>query len=156
MPANPELLEITTQLLKNCDNGSQALVSLLETVQNQFGYVPPSVVGLIADQAEVSRPEVYNAIELSPSFSLTPSGDHKLFICNADNCCMQGGTELMEHAIHVLGVKPFETTADKKIRLESFQCLGNCSMAPNVMVNGRVHGMMDTKELDKLIEELKQ
>jgi len=116
--------------------------------------VPPSTVPLIAEKARLTRPEVHKAIDLSPSLSLIPAGQHKLYICNADNCCMQGGTQLMEHATQRLGIQPFQTTADQKIRLESFQCLGNCSMSPNVMVDGRVYGMMDNQLLDKMLDEL--
>jgi NADH:ubiquinone oxidoreductase subunit E len=112
-------------------------------------------VPVIADKAGVTRPEVYKAIELSPSLTLTPVGKHTLYICNAENCCMQGGVQLMQHAKQQLGIREFQTTADQKIRLESFQCFGNCSMSPNVMVDGRVYGLMDTKQLDQLLDRLK-
>ena len=156
MPANPELLAITEALLAPMPGGKAQLVDMLNAIKNKLGYVPPSVVGMIADKADVSRPEVYTAIELSPTLSLTPTGDHKLFICNADNCCQQGGNHLMNFAKQQLGINEFETTADDKIRLEPFQCLGNCSMAPNIMVNGRVLGMMDNDQLAKLITELQR
>jgi NADH:ubiquinone oxidoreductase subunit E len=68
---------------------------------------------------------------------------------------MQGGKQLMERARQLLGINEFQTTADQKIRLESFQCFGNCSMSPNVMVDGRVYGLMDNQQLDQLIEKLK-
>lgn len=68
---------------------------------------------------------------------------------------MQGGVQLLQHAKQRLGVEAFETTADQKIRLETFQCLGNCSMSPNVMVDGRVYGLMDEQQLDKLIDTLR-
>jgi NADH-quinone oxidoreductase subunit E len=68
---------------------------------------------------------------------------------------MQGGVQLMEHAKQTLGIHEFQTTADQKIRLESFHCFGNCSMSPNVMVDGRVYGMMDPLQLERLIENLK-
>lgn len=153
MSINPELLDIAREEIQSY-NGVEQLADMLTAVQNKLGYIPPATVPVLADKAEVTRPEVYRAIELSPALSLTPSGEHKLFICNADNCCMQGGTELMEFAQQHLQLKPFETTLDNKIRLESFQCLGNCSMAPNIMLNGRVHGMMDCTQLENLLENL--
>lgn len=153
MPSNPELIPLVTDLIAPFSGASQ-LADMLHTVQEQLGYVPPSTVALIAEKAQLTRPEVYRAVELSPSLTLTPTGKHKLYICNAENCCMQGGAQLMAHARQRLGIKAFETTADKKIRLESFQCLGNCSMAPNVMVDGRVYGMMDNQLLDKLLDDL--
>lgn len=154
MPSNPELSDIVTNLIADFAGGASQLADMLQAVQKKLGYVPPSTIPVLATKAGVSRPEVYKAVELSPSLTLTPAGNHKLYICNADNCCMQGGKELMAHAQQVLGIREFETTADQKIRLESFHCFGNCSMSPNVMVDGRVYGMMDNMQLDQLIDEL--
>jgi formate dehydrogenase subunit gamma len=154
MPANPELLEITSNLLENFPSGEEQLMDILQAITDKFGYIPPSVIGLVAEKSGISRPQIFNAIEMAPSFALTPPGRHTLYICNAENCCMQGGTELMQHAEQILGIHPFETTSDEKIRLESFQCLGNCSMAPNVMLDGRVFGMMNAKELEKILGNL--
>jgi len=155
MPSNPELSDLVKALLIDFDDGVKQLADMLQAVQDKLGYIPPSTVPVIAEKAQVSRPEIYKAIEVSPSLTLTPAGNHKLYICNADNCCMQGGTQLMEHARQILGIREFQTTQDQKIRLESFHCFGNCSMSPNVMVDGRVYGMMDIQQLDQLIEKLK-
>jgi len=155
MPSNPELSDIVKILLTGFEDDVTQLADMLQTVQNKLGYIPPSTVPVIAEKARVTRPEIYKAIEMSPSLTLTPAGHHKLYICNADNCCMQGGTQLMEQAKQALGIQEFQTTADQKIRLESFHCFGNCSMSPNVMVDGRVYGLMDKPQLERLIEELK-
>jgi NADH:ubiquinone oxidoreductase subunit E len=155
MPSNPELSDIVTAVIADFDESVSQLADMLQAVQKKLGYIPPSTIPVIASKAKVSRPEVYKVVELSPSLKLTPAGDHKLYICNADNCCMQGGKQIMEHAQKVLGIHEFQTTPDQKIRLESFRCFGNCSMSPNVMVDGRVYGMMDNQQLDLLIAELK-
>ena len=155
MPTNPELSDIVKTLLADFEDGVRQLADMLQAVQNKLGYIPPSTVPVIAEKARISRPEVYKAIGMSPSLTLTPAGRHKLYICNADNCCMQGGAQLMAHAQQALGIQAFQTTPDQKIRLESFQCFGNCSMSPNVMVDGRVYGMMDEQQLDKLIDDLR-
>lgn len=154
MPSNPQLQEIVAEIIRDFPGEAPALADMLGAIQDKLGYVPPSTVGLIADKTGTSRPDVYRAIELSPSLTLTPAGEHKLYICNADNCCMQGGAQLLQHAEQQLGIKAFECTPDRKIRLETFQCLGNCSMSPNVMLDGRVYGLMDPMLLDQLLERL--
>lgn len=154
MASNPELTEIVTDLARPFSNDGSQLVDILSLVQKKLGYVPPSTIPFIAEKTQLTRPEIHKAIELSPSLSLKPTGKHTLYICNADNCCMQGGTELMAHAKQQLGINIFQTTQDKKIRLESFQCLGNCSMSPNIMIDGVVHGLVDENSLDKLFTSL--
>jgi len=155
MPVNPELQEKVANLLSAFNGSRDELAAILQQVQQQLGYIPPSTVPLIADKTGLTRPEVYCAIELSPSFTLKPAGKHTLYICNAENCCMYGGEDLLHAAEQQLGIRAFETTADQQVRLETFHCFGNCSMSPNVMLDGRVYGMMTVRELDALLTELK-
>src|SRR5688572_7631709 len=105
MASNPELADIVARLITPFPEGVQSLADMLNIVQQNLGYVPPSTVPLIAEKAQVTRPEVYKAINLSPSLKLTATGQHKLYICNADNCCMQGGVQLMQHAKERLGIQ---------------------------------------------------
>lgn len=156
MPINPEIQEKAAAILAGFNDGPVQLADMLAAIQHGLGYIPPSTVPLVATKAGLSRPEVYRAIELAPSFSLVPPGKHLMYICNAENCCMHGGDALLERARQRLGIREFQTTADQKIRLETFRCLGNCAMSPNVMVDGRIHGMMDEGQLDQLIKTLQQ
>ena len=45
-----------------------------------------------------------------------------------------------------------DTTADGQFTLEEVACLGTCSFAPIVLVNGKVHGKA---KADQVVKELK-
>lgn len=132
------------------------LVALLLSIQQQLGYVPPQSVPLIADRLGCERPQVYQAIELAPSLSLTPPGKHLLYVCQADTCCAQGGHELAETAKQVLGVEFNQCDANRKVRLEAFQCLGNCYSGPNIALDRVVQGEMTPEKLTDLLQQLLQ
>src|SRR6266545_130158 len=40
------------------------------------------------------------------------------------------------------GIKPGETTADDKLSLLTARCLGSCSVAPAMILDGEVHGKL--------------
>ena len=48
-----------------------------------------------------------------------------------------------------------ETTADGKFFLGVLRCLGACSMAPVVMVNGKVYGHMTAEKVQGLLDDCK-
>ena len=156
MPVNPELQEKVAAILSEFHGSPAELADILQRIQAALGFIPPSTVALIADKTHLTRPEVYRAIELSPSLDLKPKGKHLLYICNAENCCMHGGEELLHVASQQLGINAFETTADELVRLETFRCFGNCSMSPNIMLDGRVHGLVDRQELIALLQRLRK
>ena len=134
--------------------GKADLVAILAQLQQQLGFIPPQSVALIAEITELERPAIYRAIELSPSFTLTPPGKHLLYICSADNCCSKGGTALAETAKRVLGVDDYACDASKTIRYEPFRCLGNCLNGPNIAIDNIVQGPVTPQALEALLHNL--
>ncbi|MPM97240.1 hypothetical protein SDC9_144413 [bioreactor metagenome] len=52
-----------------------------------------------------------------------------------------------------LGIKSGETDARGHFSLETVACLGCCSLAPVMSVNGRVYGKLDRKGIVKILKE---
>ena len=48
-----------------------------------------------------------------------------------------------------------ETTEDGLFSIETVACLGCCSLAPVLSINGRVYGKLDRKSLTKILNEYK-
>ena len=134
----------------------QDLVDLLKQVQQQLGFIPPQCVPLIAEVTGLERPAIYKAIELSPSFTLTPPGKHLLYICSADNCCSKGGDALAATAKRVLGVDYYHCDATRTVRIEPFRCLGNCINGPNVAIDDAVLGPITSEALEQRLRNLIQ
>ena len=40
--------------------------------------------------------------------------------------------------------------------MESVACLGCCSLAPVMSINGRVYGKLDRRELNRILKEYKE
>jgi len=54
-----------------------------------------------------------------------------------------------------LGIEPGETTEDKSFTLETVNCVGACALGPIVISDGKYHGQMKTREVDKIIKKYK-
>mgnify|MGYP000241718373 CR=1 FL=1 len=52
-----------------------------------------------------------------------------------------------------LGIKDGETTEDGLFSLETVACLGCCSLAPVLSINGKVYGKLDRKSTIKILKE---
>jgi NADH-quinone oxidoreductase subunit E len=50
-----------------------------------------------------------------------------------------------------LGVPPGNNTADNKFTIERVACLGCCSLAPVVMIDGEVYGRLTGDKVGKII-----
>jgi len=63
---------------------------------------------------------------------------------------------LLKEAEETLGIKDGETSPDGNFSLSTTRCVGACSLAPVVTVNGEVHGRMTVQEMKKLLADLKK
>ena len=52
-----------------------------------------------------------------------------------------------------IGIKPGETTRDKKFSLELANCIGACDQAPAMLVNQDVHGNLTPKKISRILKQ---
>jgi NADH-quinone oxidoreductase subunit E len=55
-----------------------------------------------------------------------------------------------------LGVKPGQVTSDGLFSAIEFECLGSCTTAPAMQVNGEFHENLDVAKVEALIDELRR
>lgn len=136
--------------------GERDVRALAAAVQAVLGYVAPVTLDQIADHAGATREAVREAVAADESLCAEPPARSRVTICTGRTCARRGGASLVRLARRVLAVGVFETTADGAIRLEPFSCFGQCAMAPNVRIDGRVRGAMGGERLARLLEMLRR
>lgn len=128
------------------------LLPVLHALQEEFGYVDPSAIPLVARALNLSRADVHGVVTFYKDFRTTPPGARTVAVCRGEACQSRGGRGLADHARARLGVAFGETTPDGATTLDQVFCLGMCAVAPAVMVDGRVLGRVDTAAFDGLVE----
>lgn len=133
-----------------------ALLPVLHDIQDALGYIPPRHLDVIAAALNLSRAEVHGVISFYHDFRTEPRGRHRLKLCRAESCQAVGSQALEQHALARLDLKAPGTTADGAVTVEHVYCLGNCALSPAVMLDGHLHGMVDTARLDALLNALER
>jgi formate dehydrogenase subunit gamma len=128
------------------------LLQVLHALQESLGYIPPTAVPMIAAALNLSRAEVHGVITFYHYFRQTLPGNRVVQICQAEACQSMHCEELTQRAKELLGIDFHETTADGRYTLEPVYCLGNCSCAPNLMIDDELHGRMTVDKLPSVLE----
>ncbi|MGO2133450.1 MAG: formate dehydrogenase subunit gamma [Halomonas sp.] len=131
-----------------------ALLPILHALQERIGHIPADSVPIIAESMNLTRAEVHGVISFYHHFRTTPPGRYVIQVCRAEACQAMGGRQLEAHVKTRLDLDYDATTPDGGISLEPIYCLGNCACAPNISVNERVLGRMNTTRFDTLYDEL--
>ena len=129
-----------------------ALLPILHAVQEAFGYIDDKHVGTIASALNLSRAEVHGVVTFYHDFRREPPGRHILQLCRAESCQSMGCENLAEGLRRRLGIGFGETTADGRLTLQSVYCRGNCALSPAGVLDGKLHGRLDERRLEALLQ----
>jgi len=131
------------------------LLPILHELQDEFGYVPPETLPLIAHALNISRAEVHGVFTFYHDYRDHPAGRHVLKLCRAEACQSMGGDALADRARQLLGIDWHGTTDDGAVTLEPVYCLGLCACAPAAMLDGDVIGRLDAEQLEEIAAEVR-
>ncbi|MDR9773941.1 formate dehydrogenase subunit gamma [Rhizobium hidalgonense] len=132
------------------------LLPILHEVQEEFGYVPPEALPVIAEELNLSRAEVHGVVTFYHDYRDHPPGRHVLKLCRAEACQSMGGDAVAERVKALLGIDFHQTTLDGSVTLEPVYCLGLCACAPSAMLDGEVYGRIDEQLAAELVMEARR
>lgn len=135
-----KLLEAT---MKRHQYRSDALIEVLHTAQELYGYLDNDLLTRIARSLALPPSWVYGVATFYHFFSLAPKGEHRCVVCLGTACYVKGAAGLLAALEHDLGVKAGQTSADGKVSLLTARCLGACGLAPALVFDGAVAGKLD-------------
>jgi len=132
-------------------NTSDALIETLHTVQDVYGYLDEKVLHKVAVALRVPLSSVYGVATFYHIFTLKPKGLHTCVVCMGTACYIKGAQAVLDLIEKEYGIKPGETTEDGKLSVLTARCLGSCSLAPAVVIDGEIIGKMAP---EKIFEKL--
>jgi NADH-quinone oxidoreductase subunit E len=130
-----------------------AVIHALTEIQHANHWLPREVMHEVADVLEVPFSQVMQIASFYKTFSLTPKGQHEVHVCTGMTCHLRGAARLMAKVEEITGLKPGETDTDAKFSLEAGSCLGSCSIAPELIVDGKHYGRMTPERAADVLKQ---
>lgn len=153
-PSDDKRWRIVEMRMRRLGNRPDALIEALHSAQEAFGYIDDDALRYISDSLAVPPSKVFGVATFYHYFTLKPRGEHTCVVCTGTACYINGAMELLASIRAGLGVKPHETTADRRLSLLTGRCFGSCSLAPAAIVDGEVQGRVDARELVERLQTL--
>ncbi len=138
-------------IINNFRGQRWTLIPLLEEVQKSFGYIPPQAIPRIAEGLGLFPSQVQGVISFYALFYTEPRGRNIVRVCRGTACHVRGGKTILKLVRQQLGINDGETTPDYEYSLETVACIGCCALAPNMVVNGKIHGNMNPKKVASIL-----
>ena len=130
-----------------------ALIPLLQSAQDSYGYIPEKAIHYISELVNIPAADIYGVITFYSQFRLKPLGKHVVRICEGTACHVNGAKGILKALQNELGIGVGETTDDGLFSLQSVACLGCCSLAPVMMIDDETHGNLDADKIKKVFKQ---
>jgi len=144
------------QIIDAHGRDSANLLAILQDIQKQENYLPRETLKELAKKLNVPLSRIYSLATFFASFSLKERGKHICTVCMGTACHVRGAPRLVDQVEREFGIKPGGTTADKKLTLETVNCVGACALGPLVILDGEYHGNMNSAKLERVLQPLKK
>ena len=132
------------------------LIMVLHKVQQTYGYIPRNIAIETSELLGVPLAKIYGVVTFYNFFKLQKAGKYIIQVCLGTACYLRGGDDLIKEFERRLGIGVNATTADGMFSIEAVRCLGCCGLAPVAVVNGEVHGKLETKDVEGIIEKYRK
>lgn len=140
-------------IARHKDKPGGDLISLLNEIQESYGYLPGDVLSQVASDLGIPLSRVYGASSFYTFFSTKPRGKNVIRICKGIPCDLKDYQDIVRALEANLGIKPGQTTADNKFTLELVNCIGACDQAPAMLVNDKVYGALTPESISLILKE---
>jgi NADH:ubiquinone oxidoreductase subunit E len=129
------------------------LIPILHEAENLYGYIPIEIQNLISEKLQISNAEINGVASFYTMFHTEPTGKHHIGVCTGTTCHLNGSSNLLKHLEEVLGVKEGKTTDDGQFTIVPVKCIGNCDLAPNITIDGKVFNTVTVNQIDELVKQ---
>ena len=132
-----------------------SLITILQHTQDIYGYLPQPALAKISEAVGVAPAKVLVVASFYTQFRLQPVGRYLIMLCQGTACHVNGAESISAIISEELGIADGQTTADGLFTLKHVACLGCCSLAPAMMINGEVYGNLTADSVRGVLKELR-
>ncbi len=139
-PSGDNRFKLVDRTLKRFQYQQDALIEVLHTAQEAFGFLDDGLMIYVARQLKLPLSWVYGVVTFYHFFSLKPQGEHSCIVCMGTACYVKQAAEILAQLQKEYGIAAGETTPDNKLSLGTARCLGSCGLAPVLVMDGDTLG----------------
>lgn len=138
-PAPPPELDLTfvDDLVAQTGGGKEAAIPLLQAVQTHYRYLPDDALRRISALTGITPAELAGTSSFYARFRRSPAGEHVVRVCHGTACHVAGARQITDELRRYLAIPDgADTDPARLFTLDEVACLGCCSLAPVLIVDG--------------------
>jgi NADH-quinone oxidoreductase subunit F len=135
----------------------EATIPILQALQDHYRYLPAEALRRVCDITEITPARIAGVSTFYNQFRHRPMGRHLISICHGTACHVKGSRPVHDALLRHLKITEHEDTdADGVFTVQKVACLGCCTLAPVLQIDGITYGHLTIDRLPRVLEDFLQ
>jgi NADH-quinone oxidoreductase subunit F len=147
-------LHFLEQTVQRIGSKSEALIPILQALQEHHGYLPKEALVRLGELTEIQPAAIAGVSTFYDMFRHKPGGKHIFRVCRGTACHVAGAERVEDALRRRLGIPPgADTDPSQQFTIEQVACLGCCTLAPVVKMGDSTVGYATAEKCPEQIRE---
>ena len=147
LPKTDPRVKLIGAKIKKGNHKPDALIEILHTAQNAYGYLPMNVLRYITRALRLPPSRVFSTVTFYHFFSLKSRGVHTCLVCTGTACYVKGAQLILNEIEKRFALKPGQVTKDNQLGVQVARCIGACGLAPAVVLDDEVQAKANAEDI---------
>jgi len=147
-------LKFVDEAVERIGRGPESLIAILQAIQEHYRYLPPEALELVCETTEITPAQITGVSTFYSQFRHSPVGKHMIGVCHGTACHVKGAQGIHDALDRHLGLDDeHDTDADGLFTVQKVACLGCCTLAPAVQIDGVTYGHLTGETVPKMLRD---
>ena len=149
-----EITLAVDSVVKETGTGKDKVILILQEVQKKLNYLPSEALKHICRVTDVTPGQISGVSTFYSQFRHIPSGQHTIKICAGTACHVKGSQLISEAFKRDLKITDEKNSSpDNLFSIEEVACLGCCTLAPVVQIDGKTYGHVRPTQVNEIVND---
>lgn len=148
-----EIISAVEEVVAAVGRGKEKVIQILQEVQKRLNYLPSEALKHICCITDITPGQLSSVSTFYSQFRHLPVGEHTIKICAGTACHVKGAqliSEAFQRELKIDGTT--STSPDNLFSIEEVACLGCCTLAPVVQIDGKTYGHVKPTQAGEIIK----
>jgi NADH:ubiquinone oxidoreductase subunit F (NADH-binding)/NADH:ubiquinone oxidoreductase subunit E/NAD-dependent dihydropyrimidine dehydrogenase PreA subunit len=149
-----DITSVVDEVIGITGSESDKVIQILQEVQKRLNWLPSDALKYICKATDITPEQISGVSTFYSQFRHLPVGKHTIKICTGTACHVKGSPLIEDAFRRVLKIDgETNSSPDNLFSVEGVACLGCCTLAPVVQIDGKTYGHVRPTQVDNIIQD---
>ena len=149
-----DITSVVDEVVELTGRDPEKVILILQEVQKRLNWLPSEALKHICKVTDITPEQISGVSTFYSQFRHLPVGKHTIKICAGTACHVKGSPLISDAFKRVLKIDNVRNASpDNLFSIEEVACLGCCTLAPVVQIDGKTYGHVKPTQANEIIHD---